>query len=159
MIIFEATTSTFTRPNDTTAYTALDLVANSTTAGSVVPLSLTIPGGSRAVEWLRATVNHSNAVVTLSQFNVHLFKDSPSVTNGDNGAFSATATTYIGNCVTTGVTPLLITTGKATGNFTAGTFSYLDTDSIVYILLEAAAGYTPAAQETFSVTLIGKSYQ
>jgi hypothetical protein len=42
----------FTRPSDTTAYASGDLVANSTTAGSVVPMSFPAWSTSQAASYL-----------------------------------------------------------------------------------------------------------
>jgi hypothetical protein len=41
-MLINTVSATFTRPSDTTAYASGDLVANSTTAGSVTPLTLTL---------------------------------------------------------------------------------------------------------------------
>src|SRR6185437_974597 len=78
----------FTRPADTTAYATGDLVANSTTAGSVTPLSFTAPRyatGSGQVR--RARLKKSTNTTTNATFRLHLYATSPTPTNGDNGAW------------------------------------------------------------------------
>lgn len=147
------TSSNFTRPNDTTAYAAGDLVANSTTAGSVTALSWTygFAGSLR-----RVILRTSNATITNGTFDLWLFSANPSgaPTNGDNGALAGLSfTTY----PVLAVVPLVLTSsmgsvggrGHATYDhnlieFGAGT---------IYGLLEARAAYTPAANEVFTVEL------
>lgn len=142
---------TFTRPNDTTAYTAADLVANNTTAGSVTPLLFTIPNRSsciiRGVRIVKSTTATTNATFTL-----HLYETSPTVANGDNGALSTSNVGKIGS-----VACSTMTAYSANGAFTVNSSPtlYVDTtDQKIYGLLEAAAAYTPGAQETFTVTLV-----
>lgn len=148
---------TFTRPNDTTQYTAADLVANSTTAGSVVPLSVAglLEGGVPSTfEVTRAKIHSSHTTLTNGTFRVHLYVSTPGTpTNGDNGAhlFDTTvargyvevALTSVGKAGQYGTAaatqPILITTAAGT----------------LYATLEAAAAYTPKAQEVFGVTLEG----
>jgi hypothetical protein len=66
--------ASFTRPADTTTYASGDLVANNTTAGSVVPLTFTAvtrsAGDSVRIE--RARINTSNALLTNASFRLHL---------------------------------------------------------------------------------------
>ncbi len=84
----------FTRPADTSSYTSGDLVANSTTAASVVPLSWSIQGtgGSgiiRAVRFFK-----SSTTATAASFRVHLFVAAPPTpANGDNGAYGISTVT------------------------------------------------------------------
>jgi hypothetical protein len=84
-------TASFTRPADTTAYASGDLVANSTTTGSVVPIELI--GAARAdgeaLRIERVRLRKSGASLTNAAFRVHLFRKPPTVTTGDNGVFSA----------------------------------------------------------------------
>src|SRR6185503_21341848 len=90
----------FTRPGDTTAYASGDLVANSVTAGSVVPLAFTNIGNGpyRTVQIRRVRISKSTTGVTNAQFRVHLFNALPAVTSGDNAAIviSVGAAIYIG---------------------------------------------------------------
>lgn len=157
MKIVECTAATFTRPNDSTAYAIGDLVANNTAAGSVTPLSFFIPYG-RGLELMRASILKSTATVANSSFRIHLFRDSPTVTNGDNGALSALQAGYFGSVDVTGATPTLTGTGRAVGSAAVNFVINTDIDQIVFGLVEALAAYAPGAQETFSVSLVGKSY-
>src|SRR5687767_13556146 len=82
------TSASFTRPNDTTQYGSGDLIANSTTAGSVSPMSFFVPHGRGFKLW-RVHLLRSATTVTDAQFRLHIYKDSPTVANGDNGAISS----------------------------------------------------------------------
>ena len=152
--------ATFTRPADTTAYSVGDLVANSTTAASVVPMAFT-PGAdiSRGFSVRRARVSASNTSTTNASFRVHLYQTDPSastgIANGDNGAWSTKVAGYMGSLDVTidkaftdaakGVGVPLIG-GEVTGTPAAGALT-------VYALLEARAAYTPTSAQTFTVEL------
>jgi len=146
----------FTRPSDTTAYAVGDLIANSTTAGSVVPLSFTIDPGSAGGQYLirRLRLNKTATSITNASFRLHLYLASPIPTNGDNGAWLTTESTYLG--------AIDITMDKVFSNYSKG-FGVPATGSeiafevppsgIVYGLLEARGAYTPASAEVFTAVL------
>lgn len=157
--------ATFTRPADTTAYAAGDLVANSTTAGSVIPLSFTnavrTAGDCLRIE--RVRVEKSGTSLTNASFRLHLFEDSPTPTVGDNGVYNnagALATNNILNHA--GTFPVTMqwsgsdgamgigvpTTGSGvTASPTSGT--------TLFGLLEVTGAYTPVSGEIFYVVLEG----
>ncbi len=151
MYISIVNAATFTRPNDTTAYASGDLVANSGTNTSVTPLVFNIPN-RRSCIVRGARIVKSGATLTNGTFTLHLFQDSPTVANGDNAALSTTASRKIGS-----IDLDLMASGTDDGISTkfAGNF-YVDSGSAqqIYGLLEAKAAYTPAAQETFTVSII-----
>jgi hypothetical protein len=147
----------FTRPNDTTAYASGDLVANSTTAGSVTAMSWTaarVAAGSFFIR--RAKFRKSGTGTTNASFRLHLFVASPAtITNGDNGAFSVSGVAdYLG--------AFDVTADRA---FTDGAYGTalpiagseinvkLASGQTIYGLIEARAAYTPTAQEVFTVDL------
>lgn len=147
---------TFTRPADTTAYTAGDLVANNVTAGSVVPISWVMPlGATFAVHGIR--IFKSTTVATNASFRLHLYAALPTVANGDNGAWSSSqASMYLGNI---SATMLAFTDGCSFAspiipvislNICRGTVAA----RTIYGLLEVTAAYTPGSAETFSTQLI-----
>lgn len=87
--------SNFTRPANNSVYGSSDLIANSTTAGSVVPLSWTLPISgfllTNAKLVISASINDSPQMV------LYLFQFLPSVTNGDGGTFKTTTESgYLG---------------------------------------------------------------
>jgi len=152
----------FTRPNDTTAYASGDLIADSTTAGSVTPMTFSVPYGQGLKVW-RAGILKSGATATNASFRLHLYKDSPTVTNGDNGAWLSIVAGYQGfiDIVSSGQTFSDDNAGfgvYVNNSVFAPMLSLLDKDRKLYGLLEARAAYTPAAQEVFTVTLIGEAY-
>lgn len=135
-----------TRPADTTAYASGDLVANSTTAGSVVAIPLDAssgPGRSSIIK--RVSIAKSGVGVTNASFRVHLFTAAPTVANGDNGAISmAGAAGYLGS--------IDVTVGQA---FTDGAFGAAAADiafagQALYALIEARGAYTPVSGEVFT---------
>lgn len=148
----------FTRPSDTTQYGANELVANSTTAASVVPMSWGINRLGRAGIIRGIRLYKSNKTVTLASFQVNLFTLTPGVpTNGDNGAIVvADASMYLDK-----VAIDLATGGLAGGTTGVGKrsaaiaipFEAPGVNNKLYGLLETTAAYTPASAEVFTVTL------
>lgn len=145
---FNSIQSSVTRPADTTAYASGDLVANSTTAGSVVPLSFANFARAGAHSKIRRVrIDASKADVTNAQFRVHFYSTSPTVANGDNGAWSSTQSGYLGYIAVT-VDQLFSNgaSGFATGEINGKV-------TTLYALIEARAAYTPASAETLTVTV------
>ena len=152
----------FTRPADTTAYAAVDLVANSTTAGSVVPLLFDLaPLNGRSTGKVAGCVlRKSTVTATLATFILQLFVNtSPTVTNGDNGALVVTAAdiaNYIGS-----VSLDLATGGSAIaggplvklGSPAFGAITFSSRQKRLFGLLMANAAYVPASAETFDLAL------
>lgn len=156
MQIFNPSAS-FTRPADTTAYASGDLVANSTTAGSVTPLAFKLGNtfGIGSFRTTRARISKTGTSATNANFRLHLYQASPTPANGDNAAWSTdNAANWLGNI---DVTTMLAFTDGCTGfgSPAAGSEMYLRLASgtTVYGLLEAKAAYTPISGEVFTVTL------
>lgn len=148
---------TITRPNDATAYAAGDLVANSTTAGSVTPFIFPMPTGPFVIKAARLTKSDQTDVA-LSAFRIMLFDTlSPTVTNGDNGAIAGNfvGAGWIGSV--TYNTLMIAGSDDAIDviNLTEGQWirSTLNAGKFLYGLLEARAAYVPAALETFTPAL------
>ena len=86
----------FTRPTDVAPYAIGDIVANSTVAGSLVPMSwgvsrLTGGGGSLMIRRARLMTPGDNRT-TDRAYRLHIFNIASglSATNGDNGVFAPT---------------------------------------------------------------------
>ena len=155
----------FTRPSDTTAYAVGDLVANSTTSGSVVPLSFAnaVRSAGDCVRIERVRIEKSGTSLTNASFRLHLFEASPTPTVGDNGVFNNAGVLATNNVLNhAGTFPVTMiwsgsdgamgigvpTTGAgATVSPTSGT--------TIYGLLEVTGAYTPASGEVFYVVLEG----
>jgi hypothetical protein len=153
----------FTRPSDTTAYASGDLIANSTTAGSVVPLSWAFPSNAPSlISAIRLTI--STALVTNATFRLHLLNAIPTFTAaGDNSAF--------GTVVATGYDKLIAsyegTLSMLTADGAAGLLVPVDgmvipvlkkptaaVSTLLYGALEARAAYVPASASVWTATLI-----
>jgi hypothetical protein len=145
------TGTTVTRPADAVAYASGDLIANSTTAGSVVPISFANvqrnAGGIAGIR--RVRIRKTGTGVTNCTIRVHLFNVLPTVSSGDNAAMviATGAAAYLGSIdVVVGQT----FTDGAAGQLAADILAFGNT---LYGLLEARGAYTPANAEAFTVSL------
>lgn len=89
-----------TRPSDTNAYAIDDLIASSTTAGSIVVPSFTasrIATGTGMIRRVRMVTNHTTAIGAVT-LEVGIWSAAPTYTNGDNGAYAVAtgAANYLG---------------------------------------------------------------
>ena len=146
--------ASFSRPADVTAYASGDLVANSTTAGSVVAVALANAvreaGGVSRVE--RVRLRKSGTGLTNASFRVHLFAAAPVPVNGDNGALSTPIANYIGavdvaldRAFTDGATGAGVPLVGGSMTFT------IPIGTTLFALIEARGAYTPVSGETFTV--------
>ena len=149
--------ASFTRPNNTTAYAAGQLVANNTTPGLVVPLSFTT-GNSFPIGQFRLTrarLSKSGVVAANANFRVHLYETVPTPANGDGGAWSTDqAAHWLGNIDVTSM--LAFTDGCAgTGSAASGSefLVRMSAGKTLSALLMAQAAYTPVANEVFTLWL------
>lgn len=148
--------ATFTRPSDTTQYAVGDLVANSTTAGSVTALALTCARTAAGYFTItKVRLRKSGTSVTNAAFRVHLYLSAPTASNGDNGAYlTNNVANYLGAF---DVNSMMAFSDGAAGNGAAMTSNQatgkLPSGLTCHALIEARAAYTPASGETFTVTL------
>lgn len=143
--------ASFTRPADTTAYASGDLVANSTTAGSVVPLTVSaanLAGGEAAVR--RVRLMKSGTGVTNAAFRVHLYRESPVPANGDNGAWSTDEAGWLG-AVDVTIDKAFTDGAVGVAAAAAGAEIAFDRATALYALIEARGAYTPASGEVFTL--------
>ena len=154
MKVIDSKSGTITRPADTTAYAAGDLVANSTTAGSVTPITFNFNGSALLLS--NVTIRKTKADVSNTDFRVWFLSASPTVTNGDNGAIAGS---FLSSVVTE---PVIVSVDTLlTGGGAIGSLLFQDEQvklpSPCYVLLEARGAYTPASGEVFTVVLTGAS--
>lgn len=152
-LVRRITSQTITRPADVTAYTAGDLVANSTTAGSVTAFTWDAKGNIAESKLQSAIVRKSAASVTNASFRLWVFDADKAVTNGDNGAIAPTnMNNFLGTL-----------SGSASFGGTAGAVCPMGVDTQgaiwpangkLYGLLEVTGAYTPASAETFAIELV-----
>jgi len=162
----------FTRPADTTAYASGDLVANNTTAGSVVLPQLVgaarVPGYRG---WIRrCRILKSTNGVTGADFRVHFFADGqPLFVNGDNGALALSAlapsTAYLGsidvNFTTSPQSLITIGSGLQAIGFPASNLGHVPVytglgasgvgSANLWAAIEARGAYAPGNAETFTI--------
>lgn len=154
-----AISANFTRPSDTTAYASGDLVANSTTAGSVQLLNFTMPSTNFKLQ--RVGIVHTAITTTNATFRLHLYTTGPTVANGDNGAWSTTQAGYLADVDIDCSIRAFTDNGQGFGLANSAGESIdlvIPAGLIIYGLLEARGAYTPASAEVFTVTLYGESY-
>jgi hypothetical protein len=154
---FSATCTTLTNPGTGGTYSSGDLVANSATAGSVTPLSCVVARyTSGPITITKARILTSTTGVTNASFRVHAYTASPTVTNGNDGAFLSTASGHF--CRIDIAVDLAFSDGADGSGVpvsgTSCTRALSGTDT-VYVLLEARAGYAWTAAQTYTVTLEG----
>lgn len=154
----------FTRPQDTTAYAANDLVGVNTSqaAGNSieVPNAVGNPGDAFRIE--RVALRKSAISITNAQFRVHIFDRQPTWTNGDNGAGGAISALAVsdlaGHCGYVDITmDRASTTAGAYGEAAPAnpiTVAPLTGTSFWYAV-QALAAYTPANAETFQGEFCG----
>jgi hypothetical protein len=158
--------ASFTRPANTTAYVAGQLVANSTTAGSVVPPSWNLvraAGDCFRIERIRMTVSAGS--ITNGSFIVYIFNAAPVPTVGDGATFDTTgALSTSGALNLAGSFNLLLinsgsdgAVGYAVPTFGSGVTACPTSGTTVYALVEAQAAYTPPSAAV--ITLYPEGYK
>ena len=143
----------FVRPANITAYASGQLVANSTTAGSVIPMTFNVRNENIGSIARRVRMRKSSTGVSGSSFRVHLYNSLPTVTNGDGGTWLSTTSGYIG--------AFDVTIDKAFSDGAAGQGVPVSTTGVdvnliygtVYGLVEARGAYTPVSGETITVEI------
>jgi hypothetical protein len=158
---------TMTRPADTTAYAQYDLVANSTTAGSVTglvfPNAGRFDGESLRVERLR--LRKSSASQTNATFRVYLFTALPTLSVGDNGVLNTSGGVMAIDDVDKLIGWFDVTMNRSgtagavgVGSPSAGSAITCkpSASQTLYGLIEATAAYTPTSGETFNAVLEGQ---
>ena len=93
--------ASFTRPANTTAYATGQLVANSVTPASVVPMAFKLDNSFPMGQFrlTRARLFKSGAVITNATFRLHLYQALPAtITNGDGGVWlTSNSADWLGN--------------------------------------------------------------
>jgi hypothetical protein len=145
--------ASFTRPADTLVYASGDLVANSITAGSAVPLTFSLARAAGKGGMIRrARLRKTGASIANAAFRLHLYSALPVVANGDNGAWlSDKAANYVGHLDF--VLDKAFSDGAAGNAVPAVGSEIIFTADTYYGLLEARGGYTPASAEVFNLDL------
>lgn len=159
-MIIIAPRASFTRPANTTAYTAGDLMANSATAGSVVPLKFSLNGVGRSGMVRRARLHKTTNTTANFDVTLHLFDAEPTVSNGDNGALAVATNldSWLGTLTLDATTAGNVEAGaSANATVISGAaaigISKPVGGGVIYGLIEHTAGYAPGNAEVFTVWL------
>ena len=143
--------ATFTRPDNTTAYTALDVVAS--TVNLEFAAVMQKPGNMFKVTGATLEIDQAAVTSGITTFLLHLYDAAPTVI-ADNAAFDLPAgdrAKYLGNITLAAPTDLGATiwsqnaidfTGKLASGSTA-----------LYGILQTTGGWTPAAEVVFNLTM------
>lgn len=148
---------TLQRPADTAAYAVGDIVAQSTAAASCSAVAMaaardTASGG--CLRRCRVKVND------LAWFNanlyVHIFKDAPTFSSGDNAAFAAalTESNYLGALSVTLDQKFSGSIVKGVGAPVAGSEIIFDPSAgtqNIFFVIETKTAVTPGSAKTFTV--------
>lgn len=149
----ELHTASFTRPADTTAYAALDLVANSTTAGSVAPMTFNFGKG---VNRYLHSINLSKSTVTVTNatFRVDFFSAAPTYAGGDNAIVAVAGGLFM---YRVDMPIMTAQTASANSCLYAGQLATFSQPLLVpddaWVSLAALAAYTPGSGDVFTLTL------
>jgi hypothetical protein len=157
--------ASFTRLSNATPYANGALIANSATAGSVVPLSWNVAryaGGSASI--LRARMLKSGTGFTYARFRLHLYNLSPVPANGDGGLWLTPASGYVGSFTfdCTGANARDFSNGiQVIAVSDVGTLQVIDTIAptlklyglVEYLALASGETYTPTSAEVFTFAL------
>lgn len=147
-----------TRPNDTNAYSAGDVLAESTSAGTVWTFTSIAPSGGGKILITNASLEIDVAAVPsgMTTFRLHLYSTSPTAIN-DNAAMdlpSGDRAKYLGFIELP--TPLAITStlwSETEAQNYAIRKQVVAASDTLYGILQTVGAYTPTAQVVKKVTL------
>lgn len=138
-----------TRPANTTAYTAADVVGGNPSTGQICTFTTASNTGGFIVGAKLAT----NDNTTGGDFIIRFFKTLPTVV-ADNSAFSfgtgfEYTTSYMGSVTLT----LAAINGSESGGEDTGLRIPYGSDGNIFALIETVSGFTPASASTWSMSL------
>jgi len=152
----------FTRPSNTTAYAAEDVVNNSTSAPSIITFSTvggenTEGGKQYYVKSLRVATN--NATVTFGSFRLYLTTNTQTAIN-DN---SQQTLLYTNKANVVGYIDFSLSTGGTGSDSAEAYVTGIDipvtlTNNVLYGYLVAKAAYVPASDQQFYLKLTLQTY-
>lgn len=158
-----------TRPADTTAYAANDLVGASTSVSdtNVVEIANAVPAAGQALRIERVRLAKSTNVTTNAQFRLHFFEARPTLGVGDNGALGALTALAVDATMRhhAGYVDVTIDrAGDATADGSVGVAVPVIGTSLtvapftgtsIFVVIQALAAYTPASAEVFRPIIEG----
>lgn len=147
-----------TRPNDTNAYAALDVVCESASAGTVWTFSNIGPtgGGKVIIDQMTLEIDVSAIPSGMGAFRLHLYSTSPTAIN-DNAAFdlpSGDRAKYLGFIETPTPYDLGATLWSATEDLAFPVRKQVAlASSTIYAMLQTVGAFTPTASAVKTITL------
>lgn len=151
-----ASTASFTRPNDTNAYSIGDVVSDSTSSPTVMTFSAVSqnPNTSVTIVGVSLRIDVSSVPAGMGIFRLHLYNASPTAIN-DNSAFdliAADRSKYLGFIDISTPEDFGSTLWAEVDNINF--YCKLATGSTtLYGILETRAAFTPTAQAVKNITL------
>lgn len=157
----------FTRPNNTTQYTAGDAVSDNATSATVA--SFTLSGMATALgrggRITNVTLHKSDQDLTGADFDIYLFDTAVAGTSFEDNAAHALTDAELQTCI--GFVSLTAASHAVSGGMITGDLysrSNLDwaygfqgqTGTSLYVVVIARGTYTPAAQEVFTLRFGGE---
>lgn len=145
-----------TRPANTTAYTALDVVGTSTAAGGAVHVVNTGGGanGGFMIQGSEFRVDLTSVPAGMTSFRLYLYSATPPSALADNAAWDLPAgdvSVFLGY-VDLG-TPVDLGSTLYVQAINLNKTVNLSENATLYAYLQTTAGYTPASGTTMSLTL------
>lgn len=147
----------FTRPNDTSAYTANDVLGSATGTTAALRFSNLRPGGAGEYLITSTTLEIDLAAIPsgMTTFELALYNVTPPSALGDNAAWdvpSGDRSAYLGR-IQLGAPVDLGSTLHVSADGINKQITLTGTDVFAYLTTDA--GYTPAAQTVYKVALHG----
>ena len=143
-----------TRPNDTTAYAALDVVGQGPAANIVFSNIVADEGGAFVIFGARLRIDVAAVPAGMSNFRLHLYNAAPTAI-ADNAAYNLPAADrakYLGYVEISGLLDIGDTLWAETDNINF-TGKLAAASTTLYGILQTVAAYTPTASVVKTVTL------
>lgn len=154
----------FTRPNNTTAYTANDVVGSSGAIGAILPFvfksNVPAAGGEAIIEAVRFEHDVTGLIASEASYSLAFYNLPPLSALADNAAYDITSSVTasdramyqgiltLGTPVDIGSTLYVEITGQ--------TKRVTLLSNTLYAYLTTAGAYTPNALDTYSLTVYGR---
>lgn len=155
--MFIAPQASFTRPANTTQYTANDLIANDTDSADVVPMKFDTSRINNRGKIVAVRLFTDNQTVTVASYKLHIFRTLPTAGAGDNAAYAVASVRDLLDSValdlSSGATASSTDKMKRVSLSVPIVFAAPLEVGAIYGLLQAVGAYTPASGELFEATL------
>ena len=149
--------TSFTRPDNVTAYAALDALADKTADATILSFADAVPVDAEAFEIVQARLRIDDATGIASDFRLHLYSSAPTVVV-DNAAFNLIAADrakYLGYFTWADPVDLGNTQwAQVAPTFKAELDARKGSNATLYGMLQTVDGFTPVAECVFTIELL-----